>query len=168
MAVTVFDVIMFFTCLAGGFLCWRKGFFGEISSKASYVIGLLFSFMLSKPLAMFVNARVQIEINSILLSFLCYYALYFSGSYLTKWIGDALSSAFDQLGIGNVNRAMGFVLGCFEMMAVLTLIISLLQKQRFVDMSGLFDSSAFCKYVVDNIKTLFHLTVGAVESHKTT
>ena len=47
MGVTIFDVIMFFVSLAGGFLVWDRGFFGEVSSKASYLIGLLFSFMLS-------------------------------------------------------------------------------------------------------------------------
>ncbi|HAL19032.1 MAG TPA: hypothetical protein DCO86_05390 [Spirochaetaceae bacterium] len=163
MGVTVFDVIMFFISLAGGFLVWKKGFFGEIASKASYLIGLLFSFMLSKPLALFVNERAQIEINAILLSFLCYYILFFCGSYLTKWIGSALSSAFEQLGLANVDRGMGFLLGCFEMVSVLTLMISLVQKQRLIDMSGLFDSSVFCKYVVDNMKTLFHLSINAVE-----
>ena len=146
-------------------MVWDRGFFGEVSSKASYLIGLLFSFMLSKPLALFISSRAQVEINHILLSFLCYYALFFCGSYLTKWIGNALSSAFENLGLINVDRGMGFLLGCFEMIAVLTLIISLLQKQRLIDMSGLFDSSVFCKYVVNNMKTLFHLSVNAIEGH---
>ena len=153
-ASLIFDIIAILVTIAIASVSCSRGFFREIANKASYFVGLMFALMFSKALSAFAYGKLG-SVNPIIISLCSFCIIFIVAALLTRFIGGALAKLMKTLHASVADKILGFILGLIEAVCIITLILILLEKQDFFDLSNIFDNSYYNKYICQNIRFIF-------------
>ena len=114
-----------------------KGFIEEIAQKSGYVFGLVLGLMFTVPLSQLLCDVMPLW----LASFLCYFILFICGYLLVKAFGAVMQSICEESNITVIDHILGFMLGLFEGIIIISFAESLLQYQTLFDIDGILKDS---------------------------
>lgn len=140
MTLTLFDVALLVLIVLVVIKVTITGFITEFFSKAAVIIGtmgaILFYLKLAPYIVKIIGPDVFPEIIAFLIIFLSLYLM-------VKLIQQLVGSAFQGETMTNLDRALGFFLGIAEGFLVVIVVLILIQKQPWFDLSSLTKNSLF-------------------------
>lgn len=138
MTFSFLDVIFIIIMFLFGIICTTKGFIKEVFGKGALVLGVWMAILFYKKLVPYVSRYVTIYIVSVAVSLL----IIFLVVYLIMMIlRQLVSSFFENEIFKTLDKALGFVFGLLEGLAVVAVILIVLSAQPWFDVSNLLDTS---------------------------
>ena len=131
----------------------------------SFFTGFIFALMLTNTASIFIIKRLDYSINPILLSLLCFLVIFLLFSFGTRYLGLALGKMMKSLHLEMVDKILGFILGIFEMIIIITLIVTIFEHQVLFDFSKVSEKSFFCKLICQNVKYLFNMGLENIQKY---
>ena len=135
-------ILLFFTVSAAA-----RGLIKEFFGKAAFVAGIVAAVLCTPLLEPFVGDGIRNALFAKVVSFLLIFIIAF---LVVKIVQEIVSRIFSGDILQGLDRALGFVFGIVEGLAVISLVIVALKVQPWFDTRPLFDSSIFYR-ILDGV-----------------
>ena len=150
----ILDLILLICIASGGFYFYRNGFLYYFSSISGYFFGLLFSIMLSGNIFNFLKEKLTISVSEILLSYLSFMLVFLVILYIFKWLIGSVSGVLNAIRLEYIDKLLGFVLGAVATFLFLDMVIMILTRQQFFDVSSIYDGSRIYTLIIKSNEIL--------------
>lgn len=139
--LSVIDIPFLLICALLALHSCIKGFMSEFFSKLAIALGILCAVLFHTMLSLYLLPFVKNEFVAVL----CAFALIFIVVYLiVRIVQQLLSGAVNSREILNgLDKVMGFFFGIVEGLLVCAVVLLLLEKQPWFDLTGLYKDSVF-------------------------
>lgn len=117
-----------------------KGFIDNLFGKLSWILGLIFAFFFYDTVARNALSGLKNQIVANILAFIIIFIIVF---LIVKMVQVILSKINNLPILNSLDRALGFLFGIVEGIAVVTLIIFILCNQPFFSIENIFNGSFF-------------------------
>ena len=135
-------ILLFFTVSAAA-----RGLIKEFFGKAAFVAGIVAAVLCTPLLEPFVGDGIRNALFAKVVSFLLIFIIAF---LVVKIVQEIVSRIFSGDILQGLDRALGFIFGIVEGLAVISLVIVALKVQPWFDTRPLFDSSIFYR-ILDGV-----------------
>lgn len=115
-----------------------RGFIDNVFGKLSWILGIIGAFFLYDTVARNILYGIKNQFVANILAFLILFIIIF---LIVKMIQIILEKLFQGKILGSLDRALGFLFGIVEGVAVVALIIFLLCNQPFFSVENIFNGS---------------------------
>lgn len=149
MGLNVADVVFIIVTLIIATLVSVRGFFDEFSKLFGYVAGFFVAIMFTTRLSAFI--RSESDLAPWICALSSYFILFISGYLLTKGLGMAMQRFFEYARLQAIDHILGFILGFFEGIILIGLIMMLLSMQRVINVSGWIGTSLIFEKIVNPV-----------------
>lgn len=140
MEFMVIDYIFSAIILIFAVIGLAKGFIDTIFGKLSWILGLLFSFLLYD----FVSQKILTGIENVVLSNILGFLIVFVVVFLiVKLIQMIFSQVFEWSPLKSLDRVLGFFFGVIEGLVIVLAIIFVLTVQPFFSVENLLNNSFY-------------------------
>lgn len=147
------DVVLALIALLAGLRGFFRGFVTEFLSMAAIILGIAAAVIFSAPLATLLSRYFD---GSLWIQIITFLGLFILVYIVVKLLEGVLHNGVEKLRLKNLDRTLGFLLGIFEGVLVISVILIVLDIQPFFDVSDLLANS-FCA------RLLLPLLVAATE-----
>ncbi len=144
MSFNPIDVFFIILILVIAFTATAKGFVRAIFGKLSWIIGLLGAFCFYKKLDFYISNTIKNHTLSIIVSFLLIFIVIF---LVIKIVETIISKIFEGEILKGLDKALGFIFGIVEGLAVVIIIIVIFRIQPWIPTDELFNGSYFFQFL---------------------
>lgn len=152
------DYIAIVLLILGGIKGAMKGFLEELAQKFGLVLGLIASLMFTQSAVPFVMDNLTVPLW--VATGLSYVVIFILGYLLMKIIGSVLQAIFKNSNLSFIDNLLGFLLGVFEVVLLIGVIIMLIQHQSLINFDQYIDASYLCS---NYINPFFNWIAGLVQ-----
>jgi membrane protein required for colicin V production len=134
------DVFFIILILVVAFTATAKGFVRAIFGKLSWILAIIGAFCFYKRLNLYLKNSIPNQTVSLIVSFLLIFIIIF---LIVKIIQTMISKVFEGEILRGLDKALGFIFGIVEGLAIVILIIVIIRIQPWISADGLFEGSYF-------------------------
>ncbi|AEC01865.1 CvpA family protein [Parasphaerochaeta coccoides] len=141
------DLIVLIFCILGGVSGGINSFSRILGKRAGALIGILFAFMFSRSLSVYVMQAFSL---GTFVSVLVSYCVLFTVTYITvSVLGTVLGNILESVGLDPLDRLLGFVVGFLEAIIICVLVLHLLEIQRLIPLQDYIHPSIFYRRITE-------------------
>lgn len=140
------DYIIFILVTVGAVWGAIKGLVEELSQKFGYVLGFIVALMFSY--ALIPVFETNLGWPRWCAAAVSYFIFFMAGYIGMKLLGNIISEICKTANVTAVDHLLGFVLGFFESILIIGLLITLLSHQQLIDLSDKIAGSFMCNRLI--------------------
>ena len=110
--------------------------------------------MLSGNIFNFLKEKLTISVSEILLSYLSFMLVFLVILYIFKWLIGSVSGVLNAIRLEYIDKLLGFVLGAVATFLFLDMVIMILTRQQFFDVSSIYDGSRIYTLIIKSNEIL--------------
>jgi membrane protein required for colicin V production len=136
--MNILDYVFLAIIAIAALRCWFRGIIGEVLSAAALVGGLLAGVVFYRPLAGWLNTRIDLGSLALVAGFLMGFAIVFIAF---KILERSLRGILEGFNLDILDKLLGFGFGIFEGLLISSILLLLLKFQPVVDVGELLEGS---------------------------
>lgn len=140
MTFSTFDIVLFAIIVVVALRGTIVGFVAEFFSKAAVLVGVIGAVLFYERLSPY---AVKLLGSDRLVDVACFLAIFIVLYLAVKIIQQLAGKAFEGESMNNLDRALGFFLGAAEGLLACYVILLIVTRQGYVDLSSLIEGSFF-------------------------
>lgn len=140
MTFVVIDYVFVLLLIMFTILGVMRGFIDNIFGKLSWIGGIIGAFFLYKTVSQNIFANIENKLLANILSFVILFIILF---LIVKMVQIIVAKVFEISVLSSLDRALGFLFGIVEGIAVVFLIMFVLENQPFFQIGDISNGSFF-------------------------